>query len=355
MIRYFNILILFFLTAAVVGQNLITNPGAELDPTTNGWTQASGSWVSGSEVAAQDGSFHFFSGASAGTVELYQDVDVSVYATAIDAGTQDFYFSGYIRSFSGSDEGQIIVEYRDAATTVLSTYDTGLEPSTTWTQFVDTRTAPVNTRTIRIRLLSKRNAGSDNDGYMDDLLLNIGSAPLPIELVSFNVHQTEDLKVRIDWQTASEINNDFFTIERSIDAINWEELKNIEGAGNSVQLINYSTIDEKPIWGISYYRLKQTDFDGQYSYSKIESINIDRLADSQVTIFPNPTNNRITINGDKRELEQIRIFNMHGKELTNSINIQKVSRTESIINLGKLTTGLYYIKTKTITNKVYKQ
>jgi len=180
MIKCFLSIFLFLLSLSIFGQNLITNPSCELDPTSNGWTQVSGNWVRGQESvksgatnpqAASDGSYHFFAGAATNTVELYQDVDVSSNATDIDAGVYKFTFSSWMRDWSGNDEAQVIVEYRNASSTVLATYSTGFCSETSWTQFTDIRTAPTNTRTIRIRLQSKLNSGTDNDGYIDNLSL----------------------------------------------------------------------------------------------------------------------------------------------------------------------------------------
>jgi len=184
-----QIVLLFFFSVAI-GQNLITNPGAELDPTSNGWTQVSGNWVSGSEVTAHGGSYHFFAGAASGTVELYQDIDVSSYATYIDVSYQQFSFSAWIRDWNNDDKARIIVEYRDASGTALESYDTGEQGTTTWTQYSDTRTAPVGTRSIRVRLLSRRYNGTDNDGYSDDLSLTttyIGPTQGPGGITSNNV------------------------------------------------------------------------------------------------------------------------------------------------------------------------
>ena len=168
-------LLLIILLAAnniVVSQNLITNPSCELDPTSNGWTQVSGAWIRDDYVAAQDGTYFFCGGVANGTVELYQDVDVSANAAEIDAGRYSFSFSGWIKSLGGSDQARIIVEYRNASSTVLATYNTGFQNHTSWLEYTDSRTAPVNTRTIRIRLFTQRNNGSYSDGYTDNLSLS---------------------------------------------------------------------------------------------------------------------------------------------------------------------------------------
>ncbi len=354
---YMDNLILMTSTASGTGNNFIVNNSGECPPTTNGWTQASGSWVRGNEVTAQDGSYHFFAGAVAGTVELYQDVDVSSFATTIDAGTQVFHFSGYIRDFNGNDEGQIIVEYRNASATVLSTYNTGLQSPTTWTQFKDTTTAPANTRTIRIRLLSKRNAGSDNDGYIDNLILNEGAFPLPIELILFDailVNHKGKETVDLFWKTATEVNNDHFTIERSSDATNWEIVGQVNGAGNSSATLSYDLTDTDPLTGLSYYRLKQTDFDGRQSYSSVRVVNNNSPGSAPFITYPNPTKNQITIVGVGVTTGDIKIYNLNGENVMIQTKVIESSNTEITIDMSELPYGQYLIKTNTTTNKVLK-
>ena len=85
---------------------------------------------------------------------------------------------------------------------------------------------------------------------------------LPIELIYFNAIMNED-RVEITWTTASEINNDYFIVEKSEDAMDWVEVIKVSGAGHSVSMIDYLEIDNNPFGGLSYYRLTQVDFDGE--------------------------------------------------------------------------------------------
>jgi len=194
-----------------------------------------------------------------------------------------------------------------------------------------------------------------SDGYYTIGTLNGSTSPLPIELISFNTIALKNNTVQLDWITASEINNDFFTVERSINGIEWEGVIRVVGVGNSSSVLNYSTNDNNPYSGTSYYRLKQTDFNGQFEYSQIRSLNIEKLGNSQIEMYPNPVNNQITITGSKTELKSIIIYNILGQDVTKLTN--QISRNESkiIIDLSILNTGIYYIKTKTTANKVYKQ
>lgn len=197
-------------------------------------------------------------------------------------------------------------------------------------------------------------SGSKNDL---NLWIKAASVALPIELLNFTVDAINDYQVILDWKTASETNNDFFTIERSKNGFDWENLLEIDGAGNSSTLLSYQSIDPSPYNGVSYYRLKQTDFNGQFEYSQIRSVQIDKSksTNSSVTIYPNPVANEITIVGNSLELEQVKFFNVFGQDVTNRTEIINNNKSSLVIDLSSLTTGLYYCKTKTTANKVYKQ
>jgi hypothetical protein len=108
--------------------------------------------------------------------------------------------------------------------------------------------------------------------------------PLPIELTSFNVKANKD-NVLIKWITASERNNDFFTIERSKDGQLFTPIDTINGAGNSSSEISYQEKDINPVNGVSYYRLKQTDFNGDTTLSDIKSV---KFIMPDINIYPNP-------------------------------------------------------------------
>jgi fibronectin-binding autotransporter adhesin len=102
--------------------------------------------------------------------------------------------------------------------------------------------------------------------------------PLPVELLYFRATFKEGV-VELNWATAQEINNGYFTIERSADGQTFTEVLWVEGAGNSAEVKQYQTADTQPYSGISYYRLKQTDQDGKFSYSKVVAVNGSQDAD----------------------------------------------------------------------------
>ena len=119
---------------------------------------------------------------------------------------------------------------------------------------------------------------------------------LPIKLIYFNVVKRDNV-VNLSWATGSEINNDYFTIERSIDGIKFEPILRKKGAGNSTITLKYTDVDENPMEGVSYYRLKQTDYDNHFTYSEVKSIKFSPSQNNEgaqtlklISISPNPFN-----------------------------------------------------------------
>lgn len=138
--------------------------------------------------------------------------------------------------------------------------------------------------------------------------------PLPIELLEFNATLEDNRRVRLDWTTGSENDNDYFTIERSTDVLAWSEVGTVDGAGNSNSAISYNTYDEDPLHGLSYYRLTQTDFGGDRSHSDIRPIMLGRNADFE--IYPNPAQHEFTVALSNAKEARISILNALGQEIT---------------------------------------
>lgn len=115
-----------------------------------------------------------------------------------------------------------------------------------------------------------------------------GTNPLPITLTTF-IAELDNTQVRLKWTTATEVNNDYFTIERSKNGFSFEEVIKVDGAGSSSSAKSYSALDKSPLEGTSYYRLKQTDFDGKYEYSSLIAIDYRNTSTGCVLkVYPNP-------------------------------------------------------------------
>jgi len=114
------------------------------------------------------------------------------------------------------------------------------------------------------------------------------SGVLPVELTSFNAI-INDTVVDLYWSTATQLNNDYFTIERSATGENFSPVSKVNGAGTVNQQMDYFERDNYPLPGISYYRLKQTDFNGSYSYSEIVAVKRKAIS-GEMSVYPNPAN-----------------------------------------------------------------
>ncbi len=178
---------------------------------------------------------------------------------------------------------------------------------------------------------------------------------LPIELNYFEAMVENNRTIQLNWQTESEINNDYFTVERSQHGEDWEPVSKIEGAGNSSSSIDYSDEDKSPYTGVSYYRLKQTDFDGQVSYSDVKSVNLTSDDSTELLVYPNPTKNHVVLTSTKDDLKEISIINASGQNVVDQTFITKNSDTEYVIDLSLLSSGIYLIKTTQNAVSVQKQ
>jgi hypothetical protein len=171
------------------------------------------------------------------------------------------------------------------------------------------------------------------------------SAPLPIELSSFT-GLSEGAKNKLEWTTMSETNNDYFSLERSENGNSFEQFANIDGAGNSTRKLDYFSYDHSPFNGITYYRLKQTDFDGKYTYSSVISIenNLDEIAISNV--HPNPTTDDLNFDfySPVKGTVKIQILDLTGRVVVDKE--QNVEEGKSSLNteMGSLAKGIYSLK-----------
>ncbi|WP_185154093.1 T9SS type A sorting domain-containing protein [Fulvivirga sp. M361] len=163
------------------------------------------------------------------------------------------------------------------------------------------------------------------------------SMPLPVELLSFKA-TAEQNDVMVSWTTSSETNNDFFTVERSMDAIRWEKLETVKGAGNSLSTLDYQTMDTSPYFGRSYYRLKQTDFDGQFSYSEIAQVS--RFNDKDIKVVPNPSSGIYYIRDKTIASQQVRLLNLQGKMLNVSVTLNNIGTK---IDASNIPNGIYIL------------
>jgi len=169
--------------------------------------------------------------------------------------------------------------------------------------------------------------------------INKLQTPLPITLLSFTAKLTEEQTTDLHWQTASETSNDFFTVERSLEGTNWETLAIVAGAGNSSVLLSYSARDPHPQAPVTYYRLKQTDFNGDFTYSDIQAVTPEKPREA-VSVYPNPASSQVIVNRGSEDLADIRLLNALGQAMEVA---QFTTGRETQLDVSALASGVYYI------------
>jgi len=181
-----------------------------------------------------------------------------------------------------------------------------------------------------------------------DITGNGGGTPLPVSLINFNAKKN-DFTTVLSWSTLSETNNDFFTIERTLDGVNFTEIDKLKGAGNHNGILNYSSLDTNPANGKNYYRLKQTDFDGKFEYSKLVMVEFEGIiSEKSISVYPNPNNGNninVSISGvQNKSLIALRLSNSKGAEVLNS-NITAATGFANVqLQTSDLANGIYYLQ-----------
>jgi hypothetical protein len=178
---------------------------------------------------------------------------------------------------------------------------------------------------------------------------------LPVELLNFEVKKFGQ-SVVLNWTTATELNNDFFRVMRSRNAVEWDLLGIIPGSGNSNVPISYEYVDKAPLSGTNYYRLHQVDFDGTTTYLPIADVDFME-SDLQVIVFPNPINDQLTISGLSEDFSVITIINGIGQKVQ-EVNLRLPTESVLQIDARNWAKGAYVILIQnqfgTIARKVIK-
>lgn len=180
---------------------------------------------------------------------------------------------------------------------------------------------------------------------------------LPVELISFDARVLENETVKLEWRTASETNNAFYSIERSIDGIKFESIANIKGVGNSDIQNSYSYIDLNPLEGVSFYRLKQTDFNGVSENSELLRVVIFfEEKETKFVIFPNPVNTgeQLTIKliDNSVQISSIKIYDLLGDL---QFELRPNDSTQSSQFFVPLKAGIYLMQLRDTYGRVFIQ
>ncbi len=159
---------------------------------------------------------------------------------------------------------------------------------------------------------------------------------LPVEFIHLGAKLNSAGKVEVEWETGSESNNDYFEVQRKSNIDTWKAIERIVGAGTTSLTSSYQILDNHPGAGKMYYRIKQVDLNGEYSYSDIFSVLVPK--ESNQLIYYNNANQSIHLDQEHLSSCSIRIFNQAGNIVLDQSNVD-----ESIINVSFLPTGNYIL------------
>lgn len=172
--------------------------------------------------------------------------------------------------------------------------------------------------------------------------------PLPVTWLSFNAVKKANTSY-LTWTTATEINNHYFDVERTVDGKTWKKIGQVQGAGNSSTILNYNFTDIKPEIGVNFYRLKQVDYNGTFDYSEIRSVNFnDKI--TGISVFPNPSDGRIDIVLTPDLFGSLSITDASGRMVFE----KDIQNTHSVLDLSNLAEGMYFIHVSGFNYKLFK-
>ncbi len=174
------------------------------------------------------------------------------------------------------------------------------------------------------------------------------SAPMPVNLVSFQVRWVSGLGNQLDWVTSWEKNNDRFEVQSSTDARSFESIGQLAGKGTTQAQEMYTFVDTQPIAELTYYRLKQVDMDGRSTYSKI--IGTRRgIVDQALTVYPNPTSDKLQLTLADQTVSEINLYSGAGQQVLHQLG------SAASVDVQRLPSGSYLIEIKTVGGVVYRQ
>lgn len=200
---------------------------------------------------------------------------------------------------------------------------------------------------IRITLSDGTVGGCGNDFAMDDINFSLCPAggPAPVTLIAFSARHKGD-GVSIDWTTSQELNNNYFQVERNSDGSSkWSVIATVIGAGNSQVVRNYNSYDATPLSGVNYYRLKQVDNDGKFTYSNTVAVKMD-LQRMGVTVLTNPFYNTLSVNFESSTSQMVtaRLVDITGKQLAvERWSLENGSTRKEFSSISGLQHGMYIL------------
>ena len=200
--------------------------------------------------------------------------------------------------------------------------------------------APGGTFLLRITGDDNLGGGSRDEVAIDNIIFTPSAMALPVNLTHFTA-TPQSASVLLDWQTAKEVDNDYFTVERSLDGKTFEIIGMVAGNGTTEATTDYRFMDDAPATGINYYRLSQTDYDGRSESFAVRSVQITEAID--VNVFPNPVSDRATLDfGAELTDAELTLTDWNGRPVLRRV----ASGTRAVLDLQALPAGAYTLSVR---------
>ena len=174
---------------------------------------------------------------------------------------------------------------------------------------------------------------------------SVANNALPIELLAFTA-TAKGKTVQLDWRTATELNNAYFQIERSTNGRDFEKIGKVAGAGTSHAPLDYAFTDQLPKTGWNYYRLKQVDFDGEFSYSPVQAVQMGKDGSIRLQVFPNPANDELNLKTDRliEPADRLEIYDYTGRQV---MSFSAADAVNAPVVISQLPAGTYMLRLRT--------
>lgn len=184
----------------------------------------------------------------------------------------------------------------------------------------------------------------NNIYYVDDIFFSSSTNILPVKLTSFTATAKANT-IGLNWETASEINNRGFGVEKSSDGRTWTEMTFVNAAASNSNGAKYAAVDMSPIQGMNFYRLRQVDLDGKFTFSAVRQVNFNGKDQQEITVYPNPSRGFVNVLASKSNTPvQYSITNMSGKSVQSGV--LRADGTVNTLNIQTLPAGIYMIQVR---------
>ncbi|MCG8327061.1 MAG: hypothetical protein MI974_05215 [Chitinophagales bacterium] len=275
----------------------------------------------------------------------------ATYSAALNANESFSAFGFDVRRWDSSPSSDFLVEYSTDGGTGWTTAsnigtsgvidNTALGNSSNWSTFSQTISTvqglAANQFIVRI------SAQGTTERIMIDNFSYTVSVALPITLSSF-VADKQNNTTHLHWRTSTEVNNDYMAIERSSDGRTFEEIGRVQGRGTTQIEQSYSFVDEWPLPGINYYRLRQVDFDGRYEYHETVAVDFSDKTTGKLLVYPTQVDSHLKIVADSEMNKdaQVQVLSTDGKIWKTTHWLEKSTLME--LSVDKLPAGSYWLR-----------